>query len=718
MNEARDDRPNRAPAREKMRPRFLYPLLTVILAAVAIWGFLWLKNRRPFTPVINPDVACSKPSVAVFDFENKTGRKELDIWSDGLAFLLTTDLSQSKYLRIVAISQIYSPEKIKQLALRGSFNNVVHGCYLQKGKSFIITASLQNAANGDIIDSFKTSGENEESITTSIDEITRKIKLAFPLTVEQLAADVNVGVGRLTTRLPEALKYYLAGRRCHLEREYEKEIEMMSKAIEVDPAFAIAYGALGMVCSNYGNSKKKVEYCKKALQHPDQMLIKERQLILAQLEPNPVKRLSILNGVLNDNPDDDRFSRYRGISYEETGDIKRAVEALKKAYSLSQDAVNNCLNLSEGYLLLNPCDYAAAETVLREFSARHPEWKEIHFWLAVYYTVQRKWDLEEQEIEKYSISNPQDELIFLQRGDAALFQGEWAQAEAEYRKVSKRWRSHLFINLANLYDFRGKTAAAIKNWRQAITNTRKEGDKDVEQELHQGLAWIYFRERKFKEALEEVDRAEQLGTTLQIYLAGAEARLQRALIHTAMGDRLQGENYFSLAAEPLSEEDKQTPIWHYLVCLYRGQMEFVKGNYGQAIESFRHSLSLIPNQHWVHLFDKSNRRSDCLYMIASAHARLGDLQGAIKELEEISTLTQGRMLNPQTLARSYLLAGQLCLKLGQKEKALENFRLFVDIWKDCDPPLRPLVDEARREIKKLGGTNEKIRAAFVRHGTG
>ncbi len=99
-------------------------------------------------------------------------------------------------------SQKYSFDEIKKMALQGGFANIVRGYYMQTGKAFIITASLQNAASGDIIDSFKASGEGEESITTSIDEITRRIKLSFPLTDKQLADDVDVGIGQVPpTRL-------------------------------------------------------------------------------------------------------------------------------------------------------------------------------------------------------------------------------------------------------------------------------------------------------------------------------------------------------------------------------------------------------------------------------------------------------------------------------------------------------------------------------------
>ena len=249
-------------------------------------------------------------------------------------------------------------------------------------------------------------------------------------------------------------------------------------------------------------------------------------------------------------------------------------------------------------------------------------------------------------------------------------------------------------------ELEGRVTNLSQSLAEAVAGYKEGGLSVWERVVRFYLAEIHYREGNFREALAEIDRIEQLGMTQKLHLAQSEVHLQRALVHTAMGDRQQGENFFSLAAEALSEGDKGTKAWQRLVSLYRGQMDFMTGNFGQAIDLLQRFLSMIPYQH-NDMRIPSSRRSDCLYMIALAHYRLGDLQSALRELEEIPTLTYGLYWNPQALARSYLLAGQIYQKLGQKEKALEKYRLFVDIWKDCDPPLRPLVNEARREIVKL-----------------
>lgn len=38
-----------------------------------------------------------------------------------------------------------------------------------------------------------------------------------------------------------------------------------------------------------------------------------------------------------------------------------------------------------------------------------------------------------------------------------------------------------------------------------------------------------------------------------------------------------------------------------------------------------------------------------------------------------------------------------------KGKAVENYKKFIELWKDADPQFQPLVEDARKQIATLQG---------------
>ena len=61
-----------------------------------------------------------------------------------------------------------------------------------------------------------------------------------------------------------------------------------------------------------------------------------------------------------------------------------------------------------------------------------------------------------------------------------------------------------------------------------------------------------------------------------------------------------------------------------------------------------------------------------------------------------------------------LALGRIYERLADPERAAEHYRRVVDLWRDCDPELQPLVDEARGRLERLRssapGTNPELSA--------
>ena len=63
-------------------------------------------------------------------------------------------------------------------------------------------------------------------------ELTKKIKENFKLSPEEIIADPDMEIGKITTSSIKALKYYNEGKRLYYRRKYKKSIEELKKALE------------------------------------------------------------------------------------------------------------------------------------------------------------------------------------------------------------------------------------------------------------------------------------------------------------------------------------------------------------------------------------------------------------------------------------------------------------------------------------------------------
>jgi hypothetical protein len=52
---------------------------------------------------------------------------------------------------------------------------------------------------------------------------------------------------------------------------------------------------------------------------------------------------------------------------------------------------------------------------------------------------------------------------------------------------------------------------------------------------------------------------------------------------------------------------------------------------------------------------------------------------------------------------SHLRQAQVHERLGEPERAAVQYRRFLELWSDCDPEFRPMVETAQRALERLTG---------------
>jgi len=210
--------------------------IAVVIAAIAIWQLFLQKEAVP--------VEYDKPFVAVMYFDNNTGDENLDHFRITISDLLITDLMQSQLIHVVREDKLfnilkklnleeartYSSDDLKNVAAEGRATHILQGNYTKAGENLRFNYTLLDVNTDEVIGSDRVSGVGIDSILAMVDELTIKIKADFNLSQQQIASDIDKDIGQIYTDSPEALKFYIEGRKLHDEGDYRGSIELMEKA--------------------------------------------------------------------------------------------------------------------------------------------------------------------------------------------------------------------------------------------------------------------------------------------------------------------------------------------------------------------------------------------------------------------------------------------------------------------------------------------------------
>ena len=671
-------------------------LAAIALVSVGLWRFL--PKRRVAPP------PSDKPSLAVVYFENNTGDENLDNWRKGISDLLITDLMQSRYLKVLGGDRLfdilskmdqleaksYSSEVLKKVAAQGGVNHIARGSYSKAGDVLRIDMTLQDAQSGEPIATQRVEGKGEESIFAMVDELTKWTKASLKISAEQVASDLDSEIEKVTTSSPEAYKYYLEGIKLHRAGHYQQSIPFMEKAIAIDPGFAMAFRAMGMAYGNMGKVDERRKYAQEALKLSDRLPEKEKLFIQGSAfysVPSTYEKAIETYEKL--------ISLYSGSSEAVTANINlgnifgsieewdKAIERYESAIKAGTSFANVYANLSTKYMARG--EYEKAKKVLEDGLNRFPDNLMAHWDLGMLYAFQGQFDLALGEADKAAAIDPT-------YTKARFYHLMWDFAKAE--EVYKKWlgffdpRYQFLVpeSSSGIYTKHRENSRKPRTrscWASILRKSRK---RTVDLfYLYCDLAYHYLRSGKYQEALEAVEKpriSEELSIYDRIYILE-----MKGWIYAEMG-RLADARNVAEEIKGLVETSlykKSIRHYHFLT----GMIQLKRKDYSEAIKSFQDSVSLFPHPN-------SWETENALYMyyLARAYYESGDMRKARDEFERIVEFLPGRTLYGDLYAQSYYRLGTIYQGQGNKAKAAENYRKFLDLWKDADPGL-PEVEDAR-----------------------
>jgi serine/threonine protein kinase/tetratricopeptide (TPR) repeat protein len=683
----------------------LIPVL-VIIAIVIIGLILWQVLPKQKAAPLDPS---GKPSLAVMYFENNTGDQGLDHYRKAISDLLITDLSQSKYIKTLSGAELYailrelnlleeksySSEDLKEIAARGGVEHILLGNYTKAGENFRVSIMLHDAKTAELISSERVEGIGESSIFSMVDELTRRIKANFRLSEEQIANDIDMEIGRITTNSPEAYKYYSEGRTHHLAVNYIESIALMEKAIEIDPEFAMAYRSLASAHGNRGEFAERDKYIKKAFEFSKRLSDRERLIIEGNFyyynSKTYGKALESLNQLMQLYPDDREGRLHLAFCYLQIEDWDKAIELLNIARQQGEKSANAFYNLASSYRHIR--EYEKAKEVLEYYLTNISENRAIRRFLSTVHVYQGNFDLALNELNK-TFSLFQISSGNVSRGNIFLIKGDLTEAKNEYQKLLGREEARINAGgiggLFQLYLLQGRLEDAKVQIMRGIELSKKEGQIIWETFYRNLMGYLHYGSKNYEMALKEFD---QEWTTLaeQEDLEGQIFNLYcRGMIYLEMNELNKSER----TAEQVEELTKQTinkriaQYHHHLL----GMIELKRKNYDMAIDLFKKAISLDNNESTALLIEP----------LALAYDLSGDLDAARIEYERITKLTFGRLWYGDIFAKSIYALGKIHEQQGDTSKAIEHCKKFLSLWKDADPGIAE-VEDAKKRLAGLEG---------------
>lgn len=667
-------------------------LAALAIIAVLIWRFLPQKET-----VLPPS---DKPSLAIMYFKNNTGDADLDHWRVALADLLITDLSQSKYIRVLSGEVLYnilenlnqsgattySSEVLREVASRGRADKVLVGNYTKAGDTFRINMTIQDGRSGELTDSESVEGIGERSFYAMVDELTRKIKSNFKIPEGRIAQDIDTGVEKITTSSPEAYQLYSEGRQYHLKAEYWKSLSNMQKALEIDPKFAMAWRSVAVSYSNLGLRPAYLEALRKAFDLRDRASERERYIIEGDYykasEKTQDKAVEAYLKLLELYPDDYIGKTNLGILYLELEEWDKAVELYERNIQSDPDRRFAYENLAETYEAMGLYDKAA--DILETFLQRNPNTLAFYFKQATIYLFQGKYELASAKLDKVlSIDSKGAMKVETERGTISLLTGDLVNAERQYLKMPEGSQGRR-LSLACLYLLQGKYGEAKKQllMKPALTEP---------------LISLYLRSGQPKEALielaklwEDTKKSDFITWQVRILHARGIASVQMKAMDEASKI---ADNIKQLVQTGLHK--KNIRYYHHLlglVNLERKDYSKAIGDLAQAVDSLYAPEENFPRiQAWF------------ISSLAEAYYKAGNLKKAQEEYEKVGSLYLGRVEDGDLYALSFYMLGRIAEQQGQKMRAVDEYQKFLDLWKDADTG-RPEVQDASKRLTGLKGS--------------
>jgi len=667
------------------------------VAAIALVLFVlkpWQIEVRP-----TKEAAANENSLAVMYFNNLVDATDRDKTAQMVTSLLITGLSESQYLRVVSRQRLYDILNLfgkagvtsidrntaSQVAEKAGVRWIVTGDIFQTQPRIVLKAEVSNAATGDIVTTQRVTGESGDDLFAVVDKLSAAVRRHLSLP-EQAKTEPTRPVADVTTHSPEAYRFYLEGLDWDSKYDITEARQSFQKALSFDSTFAMAYYRLAEL--SYATRPEQRDCVARAMKYSERATWKEQRYIKAQaldLGGTPAKAIEELQKIVERYPDEKDAYQWMGKYYEELGLLQRAASQFEKVVAIDpmyKEAYNYLVYMYDGL-----GDFEKSLWAINQYISLAPDEANPYDTRGDLYAWNGKID---EAIDSYKKAlQIKPDFSILDLGILYIFKREYALAESTFQvmigSAEKETRSQGRAYLCLLPAYQGQFARA-----QAIIEDGLAADR-----LERCESWAYLLKLHSRVVLDEArgNFVSALAQLERLRAAQKKADLGDSTANRAWPVELLADQGDLARARELAQGlrrdiEKSDSSFMYQYWYAEGCIALVEGRIDEAIAEFEKSVP--PSVSF-----------SFRYQLARAYLQRGSLDKAVVLLEKVlSRYDRERALDPYRSVMCHYLLGTAYERSGWKAKAIEQYKTFLDIWKDADPGIKE-IDDARARLTRL-----------------
>jgi tetratricopeptide (TPR) repeat protein len=553
----------------------------------------------------------------------------------------------------------------REMAVREGIKAIVDGEVTGVPGGYIVSIRLVRADSGIELASFRETGDGPKGLIDAADRLARALRGRAGESLR--AVNATPPLSQATTGSLDALRKYSESVRANAIGD-NRSVTLAREAVAIDSTFATAWSALAAYLGNYGGKRSAMDSAiTLAYRYRDRLPTSERETVEARyfgIGPgrDRAKSIAAYEAIVR------RDSV--GTTMINLGEEIRTRREYARAESLNVAQLRKSpqsgiplgniveLQLNQGKLK----EAAATAVRLRAVSERYGIGRQIFVLYA---------QGDERALRALADSGVRLAKTPQARINSRLNAGALALRDGRLREVEALRRETTAIGLAE-----GLTVPFDSVSNIALDAAVRGPSPAISARLDAAIANVAFRE------LPMVDRPYFQAATALARTASAEkaramvARYRAEVTDTSIRRWQQALLHDVLGEIALAERKPQEAI-----------VEFRKGDRGY--DGF-----------------PANECAPCLsFNLARAFDAAGQADSATVMYERyLSTPYWNRLLpdlDPVRVPAIRERLGQIYEAKGNTEKAAENYRAFIELWKNADAELQPRVAEARKRLAKL-----------------